>query len=142
MCIRDSGIPVNMVSHAHGQGYADLHFLIPETIENINFGKGPYYANKGNLNTAGFIDFKTKDKISANSVGIEIGDFSTFRTFGLFNLLNDEAGDQHAYVSTEFIRSNGPFESPQNFNRFNVMGKYFKETDDGSRFTFLSLIHI
>lgn len=137
IAITADGIPVNMVSHAHGQGYADLHFLIPETIENINFGKGPYYANKGNLNTAGFIDFKTKDKISANSVGIEIGDFSTFRTFGLFNLLNDEAGDQHAYVSTEFIRSNGPFESPQNFNRFNVMGKYFKETDDGSRFTFL-----
>ena len=38
------GMPVNMVSHAHGQGYADLHFLIPETLANIDFGKGPYYA--------------------------------------------------------------------------------------------------
>lgn len=36
------GMPVNMVSHAHGQGYADLHFLIPETIEGIAFDKGSY----------------------------------------------------------------------------------------------------
>ena len=48
------GMPVNMVSHAHGQGYADLHFLIPETVEKINFDKGPYFTNKGNLATAGF----------------------------------------------------------------------------------------
>ncbi|MFK7980322.1 MAG: TonB-dependent receptor plug domain-containing protein, partial [Saprospiraceae bacterium] len=54
------GIPVNMVSHAHGQGYADLHFLIPETIERLDFGKGPYYADKGNFTTAGYVDFQTK----------------------------------------------------------------------------------
>ncbi|MDR2470023.1 MAG: TonB-dependent receptor, partial [Tannerella sp.] len=41
------GLPVNMVSHAHGQGYSDLHFVIPETVENIDFGKGAYYADKG-----------------------------------------------------------------------------------------------
>ena len=41
------GLPVNMVSHAHGQGYADLHFLIPEIIERIDFGKGPYEADAG-----------------------------------------------------------------------------------------------
>jgi CarboxypepD_reg-like domain/TonB-dependent Receptor Plug Domain len=48
------GMPVNMVSHAHGQGYADLHFLIPETVEKVNFDKGPYFSNKGNLATAGY----------------------------------------------------------------------------------------
>ena len=53
------GLPVNMVSHAHGQGYADLHFVIPETIDKIDFGKGPYYQNKGNFTTAGYIDFMT-----------------------------------------------------------------------------------
>jgi outer membrane cobalamin receptor len=40
------GMPVNMLSHAHGQGYADLHFLIPETVEKVNFDKGPYFVNK------------------------------------------------------------------------------------------------
>lgn len=54
------GLPVNMVSHAHGQGYADLHFLIPETIEKIDFGKGPYYQNKGNFTTAGYVNFLPK----------------------------------------------------------------------------------
>ena len=58
VAISVDGMPVNMVSHAHGQGYADLHFVIPETIENINFGKGPYYSDKGNFNTAGYIDLK------------------------------------------------------------------------------------
>ena len=57
------GMPVNMVSHAHGQGYADLHFLIPETINNIDFGKGPYYADQGNFATAGYVDFETKESL-------------------------------------------------------------------------------
>ena len=53
-------MPVNMVSHAHGQGYADLHFVIPELIDKVNFNKGPYYADKGNFTTAGFVEFKIK----------------------------------------------------------------------------------
>ena len=51
------GMPVNMVSHAHGQGYADLHFVIPEFIDKVNFDKGPYFAEKGNFTTAGFSFF-------------------------------------------------------------------------------------
>lgn len=47
------GMPVNMVSHAHGQGYADLHFLTPEAIDYVDFNKGPYYAPQGDFTTAG-----------------------------------------------------------------------------------------
>ena len=64
------GIPVNMVSHAHGQGYSDLHFLIPETIDNIDYGKGPHYGNKGDFNTAGYVSFNTKDKVKNNLVSV------------------------------------------------------------------------
>lgn len=60
------GLPVNMVSHAHGQGYADMHFIIPETIDNIDFGKGAYYADKGNFNTAGYVGLQTRKSISNN----------------------------------------------------------------------------
>src|SRR5690606_38526324 len=49
------GMPVNMVSHAHGQGYADLHFLVPELVEGLSFGKGPYQIDKGNMATAGWV---------------------------------------------------------------------------------------
>jgi outer membrane receptor protein involved in Fe transport len=117
------GLPVNMVSHAHGQGYADLHFLIPETIENIDFGKGPYYADIGNFNTAGYVNFETKKKIQSSLVSFEFGKFNTFRTTGLIDLLGSDES-QSAYIATEYISSDGPFESSQNFNRINIMGKY------------------
>jgi hypothetical protein len=53
-------MPVNMVSHAHGQGYSDMHFLIPETIEQIDFNKGSYDASKGNFATAGSVNYASK----------------------------------------------------------------------------------
>ncbi|MEN0049399.1 MAG: TonB-dependent receptor [Bacteroidota bacterium] len=126
------GMPVNMVSHAHGQGYADLHFLIPETIENIDFGKGPYYTDQGNFTTAGYIDFKTKEKLDKSTFGVEFGQFNTFRTVGLFDLLGNQK-KQNAYVATEYLMSDGPFESPQNFKRLNIMGKYNADLDNGDR---------
>lgn len=116
------GLPVNMVSHAHGQGYSDLHFLIPETVNNIEFGKGPYYADHGDFTTAGYVDFKTKKRIQNSSVSVEYGDFNSFRTVGLFNVLDTK--NSNAYVAASLYTFDGPFESPQNFNRFNLMGKY------------------
>ena len=116
------GLPVNMVSHAHGQGYSDLHFLIPETIDKIDFGKGPYYTDKGNFATAGYVSFKTKDRLDKSSVTVEAGDFNTLRTVGLLKLAQSEHHD--AYLAGEFLRSDGPFESSQDFDRINVMGKY------------------
>ena len=116
-------LPINMVSHAHGQGYADLHFIIPETIDKLDFGKGPYYADKGNFNTAGFVNFSTKQTLEENEIKIEAGQFSTYRLLGMFNLVKK---DQHkSYMAIEYLASNGPFESPQNFKRINLFGKYF-----------------
>lgn len=115
-------LPVNMVSHAHGQGYADLHFVIPETVEKVDFGKGAYYADKGNFATAGYVNFVTKERIDNSTIKLEGGQFDTFRLLNMFNLL-DEA-KHNAYVASEFLATDGPFESPQNFNRINVFGKY------------------
>ncbi|MFL9831109.1 TonB-dependent receptor plug domain-containing protein [Flavobacterium sp. ST-87] len=125
------GMPVNMVSHAHGQGYSDLHFVIPETVDKIDFGKGTYYTNKGDFNTAGYVDFKTKDKLEKSTIGVEVGQFDTFRTIGLFDLLGNQK-KQSAYLATEYIMTNGPFDSPQNFNRINILGKYSTILDDNS----------
>ncbi len=122
--ISADGIPVNMVSHAHGQGYADLHFLIPETIKDIQYGKGTYEAAKGNFATAGYVDFHTYDRLDKNSIALEYGSFNRLRTVGMFNLLGDSS-QQGAYLAGEYLLSDGPFESPQHFNRLNLMGKYF-----------------
>jgi outer membrane cobalamin receptor len=120
------GIPVNMLSHAHGQGYADLHFLIPETVEKLNFEKGPYYTNKGNLATAAFVEFHTKEFLKNNMIKLEAGQFNQQRAVGLFKLFNKETtrSRQQFYVASEYSKTDGYFESPQNFHRLNLMGKY------------------
>lgn len=115
-------VPVNMVSHAHGQGYADLHFVIPETLEAIDFDKGPYRADKGNFATAGHVDFKTKQVLDRNTVQWEFGDFGWNRGLAMFNVLSNPA--QNAYIATELLRFDGPFESSQYFSRYNLFGKY------------------
>ncbi len=133
LAVSVDGMPVNMVSHAHGQGYADLHFVIPETIQKIDFGKGTYYANKGDFATAGYVSFITKEKIDANYISVEAGQFNTFKTVGLFNLL-DKQKNQNAYFATEYIMTNGPFDSPQNFKRINLFGKYTSVLADNTKF--------
>lgn len=116
------GMPVNLVSHAHGQGYSDLHFLIPETIEGVAFGKGPYNTEKGNFATAGFVSFKTKDRLENNLIKAEAGQFNSQRLLGMFSLLNKQ--NHSLYLASEYLATDGPFESPQNFNRINLMAKY------------------
>jgi outer membrane receptor protein involved in Fe transport len=120
------GMPVNMVSHAHGQGYADLHFVIPELIEQVNFKKGPYYADKGNLATTGYADLRTRDTLSSGMLKLEAGLFNTFRGVGMMNLLNENSRkkEQSAYIAAEYMYTDGYFESPQHFNRLNLFSKY------------------
>lgn len=130
--INVDGMPVNMVSHAHGQGYADLHFLIPETVKNIDFGKGPYYTQQGNFGTAGYVNFQTKDVLDYNVVGIEYGSFNTLRIKGLFNLL-EKVPQHHAYIAADYNLSDGPFESSQNFNRINLFAKYTGKLAQGDQ---------
>lgn len=122
-------MPVNMVSHAHGQGYADLHFVIPELVDKVDFNKGPYLAEKGNFTTAGWVNLKTKNSLDQNVLKAEIGQFDTYRVFGGLNLLKSGVSDkqQSAYIATEYNYSNGFFDAPQNFNRFNIIGKYLGE---------------
>jgi outer membrane cobalamin receptor len=126
IAITVDGMPVNMVSHAHGQGYADMHFVIPETVEKVDFDKGPYDASKGNLATAAYVNFKTKDFIEENSFKAEAGQFDTYRLSGLLKVLNKstEKTRQQFYVGSEYLSSQGYFESPQDFKRSNIMGKY------------------
>ena len=136
VAISVEGMPVNQVSHAHGQGYADLHFLIPETIERIDYGKGPYYADRGNFATAGFVDFALKDKLDRSLLTAEVGSFNTLRTVGLFDLLDGERS--HAYVATEYTLTDGPFDASQHFSRLNLMGRYTTESDNGNRVSLLA----
>lgn len=105
------GMPVNMVSHIHGQGYADLHFLIPETVSTYDFGKGPYYTDHGDFTTAGYLSYNTKDALDKSMVSLEGGQFNTFRAMGMIDLLGDKAKQNgtNAYVAGEYNYTDGPF---------------------------------
>ena len=131
------GMPVNMVSHAHGQGYADLHWVIPELIEKINFNKGPYFADKGNFTTAGFVEFKTKDYLEKSFVKAEAGQFETFRGVAGINFLKPDPDkrNQSLFFAGEASFTKGFFESPQNFSRFNGMLKYHGSISSKSSLT-------
>lgn len=126
------GMPVNMVSHAHGQGYADLHFLIPETVGVTQFDKGPYYARQGDFTTAGYVDFRTKNALDKSIVKIEAGQFDTKRALAMIDVLgkNNDERKQSAYIASEYLFTNGAFDSPQNFRRINLMGKYHQHLSD------------
>jgi hypothetical protein len=132
------GLPVNMVSHAHGQGYADLHFLIPELVNNIDYGKGPYYADRGNLNTSGYVNMQTVKSIDKNRIQAEAGQFNNFRALGMLNLLPKSNKKQNAYLASELLYFDGPFLSPQNFKRFNIFGKYNASIGRNTEFSFFT----
>ncbi len=120
------GMPVNMVSHAHGQGYADLHFVIPELIQGVDFKKGSYNAEKGNFATAGWVDFRTKNTIENSFLKLEGGQYNTFRVVGGLDLLGQKGKDknQSAYLASEYSFSDSYFDNLQNFKRVNVVGKF------------------
>ncbi len=138
IAISVDGLPVNMVSHAHGQGYADLHFLIPETLDKIDFGKGPYYASKGNFSTAAYVNFETRKSLKENQITSEIGAFGWNRNLVMLDLLNTQ--NNQAYFAAEHTVFDGPFESPQKFSRLNIFGKYTAFSKNGDQLS-TSLSH-
>jgi hypothetical protein len=129
------GLPVNVVSQAHGQGYADLHFVIPETIAGYDFGKGPYYSGKGDFCTAGYVAYNTINVLDRNMIKIEAGQFSTIRGVAMISLLSQKAKEKgsSAYIAGEALYTNGgPFEVPEHFNRFNFFGKFITNVGNNS----------
>src|SRR5690242_10213813 len=67
------GMPVNMVSHAHGQGYSDLNWLMPELVDRIAYRKGPYYADEGDFSSAGAAHIRLFDRLPANIAEATVG---------------------------------------------------------------------
>ncbi len=129
------GIPVNMVSHGHGQGYADLHFMIPDVIEEVDVYKGPYFAEYGNLATAGAVAFRTREHIDGNMLRAEGGAFDTYRVTTLYQIPTTGAHN-NAYFAGQFYNTDGPVDSPQGFRRFNLFGKFHTHVSETAKLSF------
>jgi len=114
------GLPVNLRSHAHGQGYADLHFLIPETVKLVEGLKGPYFVEFGDFATAGAVRFLTRDVFDENVVQAGGGAFNTQR---YLTLLSPTRGVLKTAFAFEAYHSDGPFEHPNRYQRYNAFAK-------------------
>ncbi|MBL8797177.1 MAG: TonB-dependent receptor plug domain-containing protein [Planctomycetia bacterium] len=73
-------VPINLPSNPHGQGLADIQFLIPELISIVDFGKGPYYAKVGNFSAAGYTNIQYYDALQNGFAKVEAGQYDWFRT--------------------------------------------------------------
>ena len=114
------GMPINLRSHAHGQGYADQHFVIPETLKQVDVYKGPYFVEFGDFATAGAFNFVTLDTVPENLVSAAGGSWGTQRYLTLLSPTRDRV---KTLLAAEVYTSNGPFDRPQDYIRLNFFGK-------------------
>ena len=120
------GVPVNLRSHAHGQGFLDLHFITPETIEQLDAYKGTYFTQFGDFSTAGTVEYVPRDSFPESLARVEYGQFDTFRTVAIVSpsLAGvDPAGAARGFVSFEAYHTNGPFENPEDLWRYSALAR-------------------
>jgi hypothetical protein len=114
------GIPINMVSHAHGQGYSDINWLMPELVSFVEFKKGPYYADQGDFSTAGSYNVYFSDTIEPITT-FGFGDFGSDR---FFTAGSPQVGAGHLLYGAEIDHDNGTFVKPDEYHKFNGFLRY------------------
>jgi outer membrane receptor protein involved in Fe transport len=115
------GMPVNLASHAHGQGYADLNIAIPELIDRLDFEKGPYYAANGDFSTVGSAHLVYADTLPADFLKIEGGSDGYAR---LLFAGSEPLGQGNLLEAFEAYHENGPWVVPDDYSRYNGVLKY------------------
>lgn len=118
------GVPINMRTHGHGQGYLDLNFLIPELIERIDYRKGPYFADVGDFSAAGTVKFKTVDTMKPMAE-------ATVGSFGYYRLLaagSTPVADGNLLLAVDGTLSNGPWVLDENLRKINGQVKFSRGT--------------
>ena len=116
-----AGMPVNMPTHAHGQGYSDLNFLIPELVSGVQYEKGPYFADQGDFATAGSANINYASKLEAPIVRVAGGG----EGFGRVLLAaSPKAGDGHVLAALEVEHNDGPWVRPDDYRKVNGVLRY------------------
>jgi len=129
LAIKIDGMPVNMPTHGHGQGYADINFLIPELISSMTVRKGPYYADEGDFSSVGAVHIDYLRKFDKNIAQGTIGSFGYGR--GLV-MGSAPAGNGTVLAAFEATTYNGPWDVPDNVRKLNGVMRYSEgSADDG-----------
>lgn len=115
------GMPVNMRTHGHAQGYMDLNFIIPEIIERVDFQKGPYFADTGDFSLAGSSSMKTYDTLEQGFTEITLGQRDEIR---LVTANSFGFGEGSILYALEHHQTNGFFDLDQDVRKYNGLIKY------------------
>lgn len=124
LAITVDGVPVNMRTHAHGQGYADLNWLIPETIAAVDVRKGPYFADEGDFASVGSVHVGLIDR-TTGLAQVSVGSFGYRRLLGMDSA---KLGDGALLVAGEIGTYNGPWDNPDNVRKLNGLVRYSQGT--------------
>ena len=132
-------IPVNLTSHGHGQGYADTHWLIPETVASVDMSKGPYAARFGDFYTAGALQMRTIDEVPEGTgalqttVGSELAGPVAAKHLAsrLVGMASPQLGPGRLLVAGEVGYADGPFINPQEFRRGTALAKWRGQVGPG-----------
>ncbi|MBS1158410.1 MAG: TonB-dependent receptor [Proteobacteria bacterium] len=119
------GVPVNMPTHAHGQGYTDLNFLIPELVDRISYRKGPYYAEEGDFSSAGaaHVDyFRRIDGVLAQQTLGQNG-YARSLLAG-----SPELAGGHLLYGLELFHNDGPWQVAEHYRKLNGVLSYSQGT--------------
>ena len=133
------GMPVNMRTHAHGQGYADLNILMPELVERVDYYKGTYTARNGDLSSAGSADFRLVSTLVKGFATVELGEHNYYRA-AVGDTIWLGKGDKapRLTLAGEYTYYDGPWALPENFNRWNGFARYFVgDADDNFSLTLM-----
>ena len=139
LAISVDDMPVNMRTHVHGQGYADLNFLIPELIGSVNIRKGPYFADEGDFSSVGSVHVGLLDSVNKTMASIIAGSFGYRRILGITSTKLDEgtlliAGEANTY--------NGPWDNPDSLRKLNGVVRYSQGTaEDGFSLTGMAYVN-
>lgn len=125
LAISVDGMPVNMPTHGHGQGYADINFLIPELVQSVNVRKGPYFADKGDFASAGAVDINYLSKLPKNIAELTFGSFGYARALAAGS---STIGEGSLLTAFEANKYNGPWDVPDNVRKLNGVLRYSQGT--------------
>ena len=116
-----AGMPVNLPTHAHGQGYSDLNFLIPELVSGVQYEKGPYFADQGDFATAGSAHINYASRLDAPIVRIGGGDEGFARAMVA---ASPKADNGHMLAALEVEHNDGPWDRADNYRKVNGVLRY------------------
>lgn len=120
------GMPINLPTHAHGHGYLDLNFLIPELVERIQYKKGPYAAEDGDFSSAGSARIDYRRALPEDYVSIGLGSNGYRRLLTAAD--KETAGGGRWLGAVEVFHNDGPWEVPEHYKRLNGVLRYSEGT--------------